>query len=251
MRNAVLPLLACYWLVSAFPALADRLVVATEGAYPPFSYIDEQGRLTGFDVDIALALCRAMAAECELVTERWDRLLDGLEQGRFDMVVASMARTEARARRADFSDHYYRTHSVFVGAAGNLTHATPEHLAGLRIATGTGTIQAAFLQRHYGASELLLSESQEQALDWLRTGKADLVLSDTINLLGFLQSREGEHFDYVGEPLADDLLKAEARIAVAKGNPALLERINQAIVTIRLNGSYDHINRQYIPFSVY
>ncbi|ATG75025.1 ABC transporter substrate-binding protein [Zobellella denitrificans] len=250
MRKFALPLLA-WWLATAFPALADRLVVATEGAYPPFNYHDEQGRLTGFDVDIALALCRAMAAECELVAEEWDKLLDGLEQGRFDLVVASMARTPARAERADFSEYYYRTHSMFAGQANRHADVSPQTLAGLRLATGVDTIQAEFLQQRYRQSHILLARSQEEALAWLAEGKVDLVLSDSINLLSFLQSPAGSPFDYVGEPLADEILQAEARIAVAKGRRALLERINKAITTIRLNGSYDHINRQYIPFSVY
>ncbi|WP_375057381.1 transporter substrate-binding domain-containing protein [Zobellella sp. DQSA1] len=245
---ALLPIL----LLGTMPSRAtERLVVATEGTYPPFSYHDERGRLTGFDVDIALALCQAMAAECELVAEDWDRLLDGLEQGRFDLVVASMAQTPARAERADFSEYYYRTHSMFIGLANTYDDAAPDTLNNQRIATGAGTIQADFLQRRYRNSHIMLVPNQEEALARLVEGEVDLVLSDSINLLNFLQSPAGEHFDYVGEPLLDQMLQAEARIAVAKGRQELLGRINQAITTIRLNGSYDHINRQYIPFSVY
>lgn len=251
MWNTAL-LFACALLVAALPArAAERLVVATEGTYPPFSYHDQEGRLIGFDVDIAEALCRAMQAECELVAAPWDSLLDGLEQGRFDLVVASMAATPERQARADFSDHYYRTHSMFAGPAGRYPRVSPDDLAGLRLATGADTIQAAFLQRRYPRSRILLARDQQEALRWLEQGQADLVLSDTINLLSFLQSPAGVAFDYAGEPLADNMLQSEARIAVAKGRRTLLARVNRAIVTIRLNGSYDQINRRYIPFSLY
>lgn len=241
-------LLSC---IFALPVHSESLTVATEGSYAPFSYIDEHGELAGFDVDIAHALCAEMKVACQVQAAPWESLIPGLEAGRFDMVVASMAHTDERALRVDFSDHYYRTHSVFASRSGRFTVTSPEALAGRRITTGRGTIQADFLQANYPASTLLLADDTAQALELLKQGEAELILSDTIHLLDFLESPEGRGFDYVGDPVASEMLKAEARIAVRKHNHALLARINEALTSLRLNGRYDQINRKHLPFSVY
>ena len=232
-------------------AQAGPLIIATEGAYPPFSYYDEAGVLSGFDVDIAFALCEAMQRDCEVIAVPWNDLLDGIEAGHYQLIIASMAKTAERKKRVDFSDFYYRSHSVFVGDPHKYTSSSPESLEGVRLATGIGTVQEAFLRSRYPAADIHVTEDQEQALVQLVSGEVDLVLSDSINLLSFLQSAEGSAFDFISEPLIDELLKTDAHIAIQKGNDALRSEINQALITIRLNGTYERINRKYIPFSIY
>lgn len=230
---------------------AETLRVATEGNYAPFSYLDESGTLAGFDVEIAQALCRQMQLDCEVQAIVWSELIPSLESGRVDMVVASMARTPERELRVDFSDYYYQSHSVFAGRTGIATDTSPESLAGLRLAILGGTIQAAFAKERYPRSPLLLVSNQEEAFDLMLTGKADLVLSDTINLLDFLQQPKAAGYDFIGPPLLTETLSSKAHIAVREGNRRLLERLNRALEEIRLNGAYDRINRHYFPFSIY
>ncbi|WP_052063592.1 substrate-binding periplasmic protein [Nitrincola sp. A-D6] len=202
-------------------------------------------------MDIAYALCEAMQRDCELIAVPWIDILDGIEEGDYQLIVASMARTAEREQRVDFSDYYYRSHSVFVGNPYKYSNNNPESLEGVRLATGIGTVQEAFLRSRYPAADIIVTESQEQALAQLVSGEVDLVLSDSINLLSFLQSAEGTQFDFIAEPLIDELLKTDAHIAIQKGNEALRSAINQALITIRLNGTYERINRKYIPFSIY
>lgn len=230
---------------------AAPLIVATEGAYPPFSYLDDRGQLAGFDVDIALALCEVMERDCQVIAVPWNDLLDRLEAGDYQMIVASMAKTPERSERALFSEYYYRSHSVFVGDPRRFSSTSPEALVGKRLATGEGTVQAAFLQARYPHSEIHLTLDQEEALQLLVQSEVDLVLSDSINLLSFLQSDAGQSFDFISEPLIDRLLKTDAHIAVAKSEPVLVEAVNQALMTLRLNGTYERINRRYMPFSIY
>lgn len=232
-------------------AQAEPLTIATEGAYPPFSYYDEAGVLSGFDVDIAYALCEEMQRDCNLIAVPWNDLLPGIEAGRYQLIVASMAKTAEREERVDFSDFYYRSHSVFVGNPRKYASTSPESLEGIRLATGVGTVQEAFLRSRYPASDIVVTEDQEQALALLVSGEVELVLSDSINLLSFLQSAEGSEYDFISEPLIDELLETNAHIAIQKGNDLLRSAINQSLITIRLNGTYERINRKYIPFSIY
>lgn len=130
----------------------QSLRVATEGNYPPFSNADESGRLVGFDVDIAEALCTQMQVRCDIQAITWTELIPRLEDGSVDMIVASMARTPECEQRVDFTDYYYRSHSVFAGRIGVARDTSPEALAGLRLVAMRGTIQAEFLQQYYNAS---------------------------------------------------------------------------------------------------
>jgi ABC-type amino acid transport substrate-binding protein len=236
------------------PAMAAEkrreLVIATEGAYPPFNYVDAAGELAGFDVDIARALCRAMDADCTLVSVKWTRILDGLGTD-YDAVVASMGRTRKRDQVADFSDAYYRSRTTFIAPKGADLDTSPRGMAGKTVATGAGTIQADYLEENYPDTEVLTPETLEQAFDHLVAGRADAVLTDSLTGFEFMKTDQGRGFDFTGKALPADHASSSAHIAVDQGERELVEDFNQALKTIRLNGTYDRINRKYFPFSIY
>lgn len=230
----------------------QKLRIATEGAYPPFNYLDEHGELAGFDVDIAKALCRAMAAECEFVVVPWDGIIDGLEAGRYDVVVASMSYTPERARRVEFTERYYRTTSSFVARRGSNLDVSPAGLRGKAVATQRATVHADYLAATYGASITLQTpDTLDDAFDLLAAGKVDTVLCNSLAALGFLRSPGGGGYAYIGEPLTDKNLASTANIALRKGNAPLRDAFNKALESIRLSGEYDQINQKYFPFNIY
>ncbi len=84
----------------------EVLRIGVEAAYPPFSWKEADGTLTGFDIDIALALCEKMGRECELVEQDWDGIILALLAKKFDAIVASMSITKERLKRVDFTKKY-------------------------------------------------------------------------------------------------------------------------------------------------
>ncbi|WP_419787366.1 transporter substrate-binding domain-containing protein [Pseudodesulfovibrio sp.] len=246
-------LLILLLLTAASPAgAAESLRIATEGAYPPFNYTDEQGLPAGFDVDIARALCRAMGKSCSIAIFPWEHLIPGLESGEYDMIVASMAETPERSERIAFSNYYYRSRTSFIADPHQEFLQTPDGLAGKTLAAQRETAQAEYLEQTYGAkSKIVLTATLNDSFDRLVKGEVFAVLVDSLAAFTFLQTKQGTPFDFVGIPLSADSTSSLARIAVRKGDMELLNAVNAAIKTIRQNGTYDRINRKYFPFSIY
>ncbi len=85
-----------------------KLVVATEGAYPPYNFVAADGILQGFDVDFAHAICDKINAECEIIKQDWDGMIPGLIAKKYDVIIASMGILPEREEKIDFSIPYYQ-----------------------------------------------------------------------------------------------------------------------------------------------
>ena len=241
----------CCWGAAANGA--ERLRVATEGAYPPFNFINEQGQLAGFDLDIAYELCRRLERECEIIKVPWNDLLPGLAAGRYDVIIASMAKTSEREQQAEFTDSYYHTRNVFIGRSENpLANITPKTLRGKVLATQDGTVQSAYLRQHYqDVATLKLTETMIKAFAMLASGEADLVLADNLTAFEFLRSEAGQGLNIVGEPLDIAAISEAAHMQVRKGDVRLRDSINAALRSLWLDGTHHKMSARYFPFDIY
>lgn len=235
-------------------AAADGLRVATDASYPPFSYLDAQGRIMGFDVDITRALCKEMKTACEIVAVAFDGILDGLAQNRYDMVVSSVSLTPERAAKATYTKRYYQSRSIFIARGDETdTALTPEALTGKVLAAMSGSVQEQYLRTHYhDIATLLTAPSSTEVFDLLLQNKADLLLTDTLTSYAYLLSDAGAKLDVVGlPPDSSDDRSGAVYIQVQKDNIALRDKINAALDRVRLSGTYHKINQKYFPFSIY
>ena len=230
-----------------------KIRIGVEGAYPPFSEVGPDGKLKGFDIDIAMALCAEMKAECTLVQQEWDGIIPALQSRKFDAIVASMAITEERLKVVNFTNKYYNTPSRLVAKAGTPLQPTAEGLKGKRIGVQRSTIQDRFVTATFTGSEIVrYAKADEVYLD-LAAGRVDVVFSDVLAVDGgFLKKPQGKGFAFFG-PAFDDpkFFGTGSGIAVRKADTALQARFNAAIPAIRANGVYKKINDKYFDFDVY
>jgi len=230
-----------------------KIRIGVEGAYPPFSEVGPDGKLKGFDIDIALALCAEMKAECTLVQQEWDGIIPALQSRKFDAIVASMAITEERLKVVNFTAKYYNTPSRLVAKAGAKLEASAAGLKGKRIGVQRSTIQDRFVTATFTQSEIVrYAKADEVYLD-LAAGRVDAVFSDTLAVDGgFLKKPQGKGFAFFG-PSYDDpkFFGTGSGIAVRKADTALQAKFNAAIAAIRANGVYKKINDKYFDFDVY
>ena len=230
----------------------QKVRVAVEGTYPPFSYVTPEGELAGFDIDISRALCTQAEFDCNLVAQDWDGMIPGLLARKFDAIIASMSITEERKKRVAFTSKYYATPARFVHAKGSGIELDSEGMAGRTIGVQRATTHDHFLTDNYGDQvQIKRYASQDDAYLDMTAGRLDLLLADAVaTKVGFLDKQEG--YEFIGPGFTDPKWFGEgAGIAARPGDRALVERFNKAIEAIRTNGVYEQIQSKYFDFNVY
>ena len=240
------------FLSSLFPLFASDTApttvrVGVDPNYPPFSEIDTQGQLRGFDIDIALALCSKMKVECEFVTMNWSELISALQADTIDAIISSISITEARRQWVDFTDRYYSNVVRFV--AHRDSNFNPESPQGSTIGVAPGTVSFDWLEDNWSEIVNIVPYTDfSTILKALDDGEVDAIFGDGLGYWNWLQSLEGADFAFVGEGRHVD---EGIGIAVRKGEDQLRDNFNQGIQAILDDGTYDEINAKYFPFSIY
>ncbi len=236
------------------PLSARELRIAIEGAYPPFSAVNERGELFGFDVDIARALCEEMQRQCTLMQQDWDGLIPALLARRFDAIIASMTITDERKQAVSFTNKYYQTPARYLRRKESGIEATLEGLRGKNIGVQRATIFEHYIKENYGDSVniRLYGNFDEMYLD-LQNGRLEVAFVDGLSTISaFLETPAGQEFEFFGPIISDEQWIGEGiGIAVRKDDDALREQFNAAIQTVRADGRYDAIRSKYFDFDIY
>lgn len=233
-------------------AMADTLRIGVEGAYAPFSMKEADGTLSGFDIDIANALCAELKRECELVEQEWDGMIPALIANKYDAIVASMSITEDRKKKVDFTEKYYATPTRFIAKEGATFELTREGTKGVKIGLLRGTTMQCYVEKHFPDADIKLYNTQEDVFADLVAGRLEMQINNTLQAIdGFLNTPQGKGFAFLGDDLDDVACLGEGTgIAVRKGDP-LAGELSAAIKAIRANGTYQAINDKYFDIDIY
>jgi len=234
-------------------AQEKTLKIGTEGAYPPFNNLTADGKLVGFDVDIAQALCDEMKVKCEFIAQDWDGIIPALQAGKFDAIIASMSITPERLKQVDFTNKYYNTPPAIAAPKDtDIKGVTKEDLTGKTIGVQASTTHFNYSTKTYTDSTVKpYPTAQEYQLD-LQNGRLDAVNDDIVVLSQWLDTPDGACCKIVGTIKPVPEIHGEgAGIAIRKGETDLKDQFNAAIIAIRANGKYKEINDKYFKFDVY
>ncbi|KJY84465.1 nickel transporter [Vibrio galatheae] len=252
--NKMLSALACATALLSAPILAKEVRLASDFTYPPFNYMDASGKPVGFDIEIADALCSEAKLECTWVSQGWDSLIPSLLARKSDVIMASMRITEDRKKRVLFTDKYYQTPARFVASANSNIELTPASLKDKVIGVQTGTIHDRYVTDMFGdVAEIKRYTGQDEVYIDMTNGRLDLTFGNSDQLaLAFLDKEIGKGFEFVGSPVTDKAYIGEGTaLALRQNDKELAEKFNQAIKTIRANGTYDKIAAKYFSFDIY
>ncbi len=217
-------------------AQEEELRIAMSGAFQPFSTVDTQGRLVGFDADVARTLAARMGRRPVLVQIGWSGIQAGLQSGKYDLICGSMAITEERARNMAFSLPYYVSGAQVFGPEGQLPR---------RIGVTESSTYARFLAREperFGEAQVVAYGSEAEILAAVVAGKVDGFISDRI-VGGFYLSRSSA----TGISPTGSLLYLEScGIAARKEDLDLVRQVNQALLGMLQSGEYEEIYQRWV-----
>ena len=204
---------------------ATTVRLGTEGAYPPFNFIDDNGEIAGFERELGDELCVRAEVTCEWVTNDWDSIIPNLVSVNYDVIIAGMSITDERDEVIDFTQNYTPpSNSAYVALSEDVD------LENGIIAAQTATIQAAHVAE--GSATLIEFATPDETIAAMKNGEADAVFADKDYLKPFVE--ETGEFYFVGE---DVPLGGGVGMGLRESDTELKEIFNAAITSMKEDGT--------------
>jgi ABC-type amino acid transport substrate-binding protein len=235
---------------SPFTPPAFKITIATEGAYPPFNYLDRKGLPAGFEMELAQDACQRMKAECEFVAAKWDELIPGLLDKKFDIVMSSLEVNSERRRRLGLSRRYYLSPGIFIAAKGQPFDGPPSLLRNRKIGVQTDSTHADWLDKNFRRSaQIKRYPSVAEALKGLASDEVDAVFGDKVQLWLWSRKPEGKCCEMMGQDIKDtQTLGVGVSAGIRREDIKLRDAFNKALGEMMSDGTYKKINEKYFPF---
>ncbi len=211
--------------VSGAAFAQDVVRLGTEGAYPPFNFINDAGEVAGFEREVGDELCKRAALTCEWVTNEWDSIIPNLQSGNYDVIIAGMSITDERDEVIDFSQYYFPpAASAYVGLTADAD------IKGT-VSAQVSTIQAGYVAE--SGATLLEFATPDESIAAVRNGEAVAVFADKDFLAPIVAESNGE-LTFVGEEVQ---LGGGVGLGLRESDAELKEKFNAAIQSMKDDGS--------------
>ncbi|QDL55382.1 transporter substrate-binding domain-containing protein [Rhodoferax aquaticus] len=245
--------LAC--VVSVQATELKELRIGTDATYEPFEYKSPDGKVIGFEVDLANAICAEMKRSCVFVESPWDGIIPSLLAKKFDVIISGMTITDERRKTVSFSNKMTDIPYRIIVKRGSGQDGSPASLKGKKIGVQKATTEANFAEKYYakaGAMIMRYESTQDSYLD-LSAGRVDALIGNLVEMkMGFLAKPEGKPFEFAPYELKDQtILGYGAGAAMRQSDTKLMSEFNAALKTVRANGTYKKIADKYFDFDVY
>ena len=217
--------------LTAGAALAQDVVrMATEGAYPPYNFINDSGEVDGYEIELGNMLCERADLTCEWVTNDWDSIIPNLVSGNYDTIMAGMSITDERDDVIDFTQNYIPPASSAYAALSE-----DVDLESGVIAAQTATIQSA----HVAESGATLVEyaTPDETVAAVRNGEVDAVFADKDFLVPIVEESAGELM-FVGE---DVQLGGGIGMGLRESDDELQQTFDQIIGELKADGTLNEL----------
>jgi polar amino acid transport system substrate-binding protein len=207
-------------------AAQDTVRMGTEGAYPPFNFINDKGEVDGFERALGDELCERAQLDCVWVTNEWDSIIPNLVSGNYDTIMAGMSITDERDTVIDFTQNYVPPlTSAYISKSADLD------LKGAVVAAQTSTTESAYI----AASESSLIEfaTPDELLSALNSGEADAVFADQKYLEPIVSDSGGE-LVWIADTVQ---IGGGVGIGIRESDPELLAKFDKAIGDMKQDGT--------------
>lgn len=219
----------------------DALVVATDAAFPPFEYVDEDSKdMVGFDIDLMNAIAEKADLDIQFQNVAWDPLLAGMADCQYDMAISAITILLERAEQFSFSDPYINAGQIIAVTVDNTTVTSPDDLVGATIGAQLGTTGAMEAEA-IADSTVKVYDTYELAFLDLMNGQIEAVIADYPTAVAFV-NKNTDQLKVVGEVFTDE----NYGIAFCMGNDELISQVNTALAELQAEGFIDElVNKWY------
>ncbi len=217
------------------------IIVGLEGDWAPWSYVDENDELTGYDVEVAKAIADKLGVEIQIVPGEWDGLFAGMDAGRYDMVINGVEVTEERADKYDFSTPYAYIRTALIVKGDNDSIKTFEDLKGKKTANSIASTYMN-LAESYGATCYGVS-TLDETLTMVLQGRVDATLNAIVSFTDYM----AQHPDSNLKVVATTEEASNVAIPMRKGDEtaSLREAVNKAIDELREDGTLSELSTRF------
>lgn len=216
-----------------------KFTYAMTGQYPPYNFINDEGNVDGFDIDIATAIGEKLGVEAKAITTEWDGIIGGLNGNRFDIIIGSMAVTEERLKEVNFTRPYNYEDAQFFAMKGSGLESIKDLKDG-KVGVVTGTTFDLALKEYDNISEVLQFSSDVDNFMAAKQGRSDGLV--TASLVG---ARAPEKYGVDIEPVGDPLYVEKVAMAIRKEDKEFLDAVNKALNEMIEDGTYEEISRKW------
>jgi len=230
MKKIILSATALALVAGTAFAQGKTIRMGTEGAYPPYNFLNDSGEVDGFEREVGDELCARAELTCEWVTNEWDSIIPNLTSGNYDTIIAGMSITDEREEVIDFTQNYFPP-----AASAYMAKSEGADLEGGIVAAQTSTIQAGHVAE--SGATLLEFATYDETVAAVMSGEADAVFADKDALVPTVEESGGELM-FVGD---DVPLGGGIGLGLRESDTELKETFNTAITSMKEDGSLNEL----------
>jgi L-cystine transport system substrate-binding protein len=216
-----------------------KLLIGTEGTYAPFTFHDESGNLTGFDVEISREVAKRLGVEPEFKETQWDAIFAGLDAKRFDMIANQVGIRPDRQEKYSFSDPYITSAAVLITHKDNEKVKTFEDIKGLNAAQSLTSNYGELAKKH--GANLVSVEGFTQSVELLASKRVDVTINDRISFLDYTKQRP----DAPIKVAATSEDASASGLMFRKDSDTLVAEVNKALKEMIADGTYAKISEKW------